>query len=184
MTERRFQLGLSAVLLAGTAWYAMQMASYASTAGRVPLIVAMVMGAALVLQIVGQWRARQSTDSKPAPAPARQHAAEDAADPLSTAEHRAHEVEEEASSGFDVLLALDKVGRNRLIAIFLFSVLFYVGSLLVGFVVTTGVLIIAFMLVAREKVWISVLTGAVSAASVYALVAVVLDLPALHGHFF
>lgn len=182
MTESRFQFGLSVVLLVGTAWYAMQMASYPSTAGRVPLIVAMVMGAALVLQMVGQWRARHATDSKPVPAPAQQHTAVDTDDPLPTADERPQEVEE-ASSGFDVLLALDKVKRNRLIAIFLFSVLFYAGALMVGFVVTTGVLITGFMLIAREKVWLSVLTGVLSSASVYALVVVVLDLPALDGYF-
>lgn len=183
MTENRMQLGLSAVLFAGTVWYAVYMASYPSNAGRVPLIVAVVMGAALVVQMVGQLRTRCVPDEEPDAVPAQQQAAKDTDDLLATAEQRAHEVEE-AASGFNALLALDNVRRTRLIAIVAFSVLFYVGALMAGFVVTTGVLITAFMLIARERAWLSVLTGVLCSAAVYALVVVVLGLPALDGYFF
>jgi hypothetical protein len=182
MTERRFQLLFSAVLFAGTVWYAIVMASYPSTAGRVPVIVAAVTGAALVLQMVGQVRARRAPAPEPEPASVVTAVLPDD-DPLATAEERVQEVDN-ALSGYDTLLRLDPIRRNRFIAIAAFSILFYVGALMVGFVLTTGVLITVFLLIARERWFTALIAGLVSAAGVYALVVLVIDLPALDGYLF
>src|SRR4051812_49175247 len=183
MSENRFQLGLSAVLLVGAVWYAIEMASYPSNAGRVPLIVALVAIGALAVQIVAQVRALR------APEPA--HVAHvPQATEVATHEHTLEEVEalaqevEEATEGFDALLALDRLRRNRFIAISIFSILFYFMALAVGFVITSGVLITVFLLVARERLVTSLVAGLISAASVYALVVLVLDMPALDGYLF
>jgi hypothetical protein len=182
MTERRIQLTLSAVLLLVTAWYMVQMLSYPANAGRVPAIVALVTAGALVLQIVGQVRGLRRPEPAPAPASTVTANLPDH-DPLARAEERVHEVDS-ALSGYDTLLEFDRVRRNRFIAIAAFSVLFYVGALLVGFVLTTAVLIPVFLLVARERVMTAIAAGVVSAAAVYALVVVVIGLRPLDGYFF
>lgn len=182
MTEKRFQIGLTSVLLLGTGWYAVQMASYPANAGRVPLIAALVMAAALIAQLFTQ--VRQARRPQVLAGPTGDVAADrDDADPLATAERRVQEVEEAASS-FDALLALDSRRRMRLLTIVVFSILYFLVALLVGFVLSTGVLITTFMLVARERAWLALASGLLSAAAVYVLVVVVLDLPALDGYFF
>lgn len=182
MSERVFQLVFSAVLFLGTVWYALQMASYPSNAGRVPVIVAVVAAGALAVQMVVQVRAlRAARPPAPEPAPVPTVLLDD--DLLAKAEERAHEVDT-ALSGYDALLALDRVRRWRFLAIAAFSVLFYFCALAVGFVLTTGVLITLFLLVARERLVTALLAGVVSAAAVYALVVLVLELPALDGYLF
>lgn len=183
MSENRFQIGLSAVLLVGTVWYAVEMASYPSNAGRVPLIVALVAIGALGVQLVAQVRALRAPE--PAPVAAVPQAGDVATNDrtLEEVEALAQEVEE-ATEGYDALLALDRLRRNRFIAISIFSILFYFGALAVGFVLTTGVLITAFLLVARERLFTALAAGVLSAASVYALVVLVLELPALDGYLF
>jgi hypothetical protein len=184
MSEGRFQLVFSTVLLLGTVWYAVEMASYPANAGRVPLIVALVSGAALVVQIIGQVRALRvrTSASEPATAPVVAAALPDD-DPLAGAEERVQKVDN-ALSGYDTLLRLDRVRRWRLFAIVAFSILFYVSALMVGFVLTTGVLITLFLLVARERIITALAAGVVSAAAVYVLVVVVIGLPALDGYLF
>lgn len=181
MNERRFQLLMSVALLGGTAWYALQMSSYGSNAGRVPLIVSLVMAGALVVQIIVQLRALRVPAREPVPQ-AVAGPAEDGETPVD-GHARVHEVEE-ATAGYGALLALDRVRRRRFIAIAVFSVLFYLGALMIGFVLTTGILITAFLLLARERVFTAVAAGVVSATGVWALVVVVLDLPALDGYLF
>jgi hypothetical protein len=192
MNEGRFQLGLSIALLLGTAWYAFQMASYPANAGRVPLIVALVAAVALLAQIAVQVRALRTPARVPEPAAVAattdgtgdgESTLATAEATLATAEARAHEVEE-ATEGYDVLLALDAVRRNRFIAIAVFSILFYVGAVMVGFVLATGILIPAFLLFARERVVTALVAGVLSMASVYGLVVLVLGLPALDGYLF
>lgn len=183
MNEGRFQLGLSVVLLLGTAWYAVTMASYPSNAGRVPLIVALVATGALVAQIVVQVRALRAPAPAPEPAPVVATGADSGDATLAAAEARAHEVEE-ATEGYDVLMAMDKVRRNRFVAIALFSILFYAGAVLIGFVLATGILITAFLLVARERVVTALVAGLSSMVAVYGLVVLVLGLPALDGYLF
>jgi hypothetical protein len=181
MSERRFQLVLSAVFVLGTIWYAAEMGAYPSHAGRVPLIVAVVVAGTLVVQMVGQFRALRAPVTEPEPAPVAAAAISD--DPLEGAEERVQEVDG-ALSGYDTLLALDRTRWNRFIAIAAFSLLFYLGALMVGFVLTTGVLITAFLLVARERLITALLAGLISAAGVYALVVVVMEMPALDGYLF
>jgi hypothetical protein len=79
---------------------------------------------------------------------------------------------------------MDRLRRFRFIAIAVFSVLFYVGALMIGFVLTTGILITAFLLVARERVVTALAAGLISAVAVYGLVVGVIDLPALDGYLF
>lgn len=62
-----------------------------------------------------------------------------------------------------------------------FSAAFYLGFLLVGFVVTTAVLITAIMLFSRERVWAALLGGVVGAAASYGLVVGVMNLPPVSG---
>ncbi len=187
MSERRFHLVLSAVLLLGTAWYAVRMASYPANAGRVPLIVAGVTGAALVAQMIGQVRAlRAPADtSGPEPVPAAPVTTQALSpdDPLAHAEERVHEVDN-ALSGYDTLLRLDRTRRNRFAAIAVFSIVFYVSALMIGFVLTAGILITVFLLVAREKLLTALVAGLISAVAVYALVVVVIGMPALDGYLF
>jgi hypothetical protein len=185
MNEGRFQLGLSIVLLLGTAWYAVQMASYPANAGRVPLIVALVAAVALLAQIAVQVRALRTPARVPEPAAvaATTDGTGDGEATLAAAEARAHEVEE-ATEGYDVLLALDAVRRNRFLAIAVFSLLFYVGAVMIGFVLATGILIPAFLLFAHERVVTALVAGLLSMASVYCLVVLVLGLPALDGYLF
>ena len=182
MNEGRFQLGLSVVLLLGTAWYAVEMASYPANAGRVPLIVALVAAVALVVQMVVQVRSLRAPAPAPEPvAPRRSTGAGDAT--LAETEALAHEVED-AVEGYGVLMAMDRVRRHRFLAIALFSILFYVGAVMIGFVLTTGILITAFLLVARERVVTALVAGLTSMAAVYGLVVLVLGLPALDGYLF
>lgn len=184
MSERRFQLLLSAVLLLGTVWYAFEVASYPANAGRVPLIVALVTGAALILQIIVQIRALRSPERAPEPQPVSTEAAALGDDDLlARAEERAKEVDN-ALSGYDTLLRLDRRRFMRFVAIASFSILFYFGALMAGFVLTTGVLITVFLVVARERVATALFAGVVSAAAVYVLVVLVIGLPALDGYLF
>lgn len=183
MSERQFQLLLSAVFLLGTVWYAFEVASYPANAGRIPLIVALVTAAALVLQIIGQVRALRSPERAPEPQPVSTEAAALADDDLARAEERAKEVDN-ALSGYDTLLRLDRRRFMRFVAIASFSILFYFGALMAGFVLTTGVLITAFLVVARERVVTALLAGVISAAAVYVLVVLVIGLPALDGYLF
>ncbi|WP_225753484.1 hypothetical protein [Actinotalea sp. Marseille-Q4924] len=183
MSEKRFQIGLTVVLLAGTAWYAVQMASYPANAGRVPLIAALIMAAVLLVQLVVQVRAAPAPQPVLAPTPPSAVEVPAGGDPLAAAERLVHEVEE-ATSGFDALLALDGRRGRRLLTIVVFSVLYYFVALLVGFVISTGVLITGFMLIARERAWIAVVSGLLSSAAVYALVVLVLNMPALDGYLF
>ena len=178
MSERVFQLVLSLVLLLGTVWYAIQMASYPANAGRVPFIVAVVAAGALVVQILVQVRDLRG----PAPEPA-SVVTTVPPDPLATAEERVHEVDN-ALSGYTTLLALDRVRRFRFLSIAAFSILFYVGAVMIGFVLTTGILITVFLLVARERAVTALLAGLLSMAAVYGLVVLVLGLPALDGYLF
>ena len=182
MNERVFQLVFSAVLFLGTVWYGVQMAAYPDNAGRVPVIVAVVAGGALLLQMAGQVRALRARTPEPEPTSV-MAAVLPEDDPLARAEERAHEVDT-ALSGFDALLALDRTRWVRFVAIAAFSVLFYVFALMVGFVLTTGVLITVFLLVARERLVTALAAGVVSAAAVYALVVLVLEMPALDGYLF
>lgn len=181
MSERGFQLALSVALLLGTVWYTVQMASYPANAGRVPAIVALVAAGALVMQIVGQVRDLR----RPEPAPTTTEAISDLPDddPLARAEEQAHKVDN-ATSGYDTLIALDRVRRRRFLEIVTFSVLFFVGALMIGFVLTTGILITLFLLQARERLITALIAGAVSAAAVYALVVLVIGLPPLDGYLF
>jgi hypothetical protein len=161
------------------------MVSYPSHAGRVPTIVALVMGGALLLQMVGQVRSFRASAAPSGPGGVAT-AAEGLAssdDPLAYAEERVQQVEE-ATSGFGVLLALDSVRRRRFIEIALFSILFYVGALMVGFVLTTGILISAFLLVARERLLVALAAGLLAAGAVYLLVVIVIEMPALDGYLF
>jgi hypothetical protein len=189
MNERRFELIVSWILLGFTVWYIATMASYSNNAGRVPVITASVAGVALIVQIVTLHVKRR----KAAEQPHLPHLAEavleraDARTEGHDAQHShlAEELEEELEKdSYDTLIAIKGVRRTRFLAMAAFCVLFYVGILVAGFVVTTGVLIAAIMLSAKEKLYTAAIAGLAGAAAAYGLVVLLMGLQPWTGYVF
>ena len=99
-----------------------------------------------------------------------------------TAVRHAVEEQELEQDSYENLIALRGVRRRRFIAIAAFSVAFYVGYILVGFVVTTGVLMAAILVAARERPHVVVIGALVGAGAAYALVVSLLNIPAMSGY--
>lgn len=199
MTARRFDLLVTCLLLAFGIWYGLEMLGYPDRAGVVPAIAAGIMVAALLVQLLLSLR-------KPRTPPEPQQASPDGpgvghgatalgARPSSAGHHRVHvpsadltevrhavEEKELEQDSYESLIVLRGVRRRRFLAITLFSVLFYVGYLLVGFVVTTGVLMAAILVAARERPHVVVIGGLVGAGAAYALVVSLLGIPAMSGY--
>lgn len=191
MNERRFELIFSYVLLGFTVWYLAAMVSYSGNAGRVPAITAAVAGVALVVQIVTlHLRRRKPPVHEEAHVPHIAEAVLERADARTEGHdvqhaHLADELEDELEKdSYDTLIAIKGVRRTRFLAMAAFCVLFYVGILVAGFVVTTGVLIAAIMLTAKEKLYTAVIAGLVGAAAAYGLVVSLMGLQPWTGYLF
>lgn len=196
MTARRFDLLVTCVLFAFGIWYGLEMLSYPDRAGVVPAVAAGIMVAALVVQLLLSLRKPRTPPEPPQAGPGAGHGATAlGATPSSTGHHRVHmpsadladvrhavEDKELEQDSYENLIVLRGVRRRRFLAIALFSVLFYVGYLLVGFVVTTGVLMAAILVAARERPHVVVIGGLVGAGAAYALVVSLLGIPALSGY--
>lgn len=204
MTARRFDLLVTCVLLAFATWYGLRMLAYPAGAGVVPAIAAGIMVVALLVQLLLSLR-KPAEPAEPGahgvaagrtgpgehgatavgapPHAAVPHAADGSPelDDLTAVRHAVEEQELEQDS-YETLIALRGVRRRRFLAITLFSAAFYVGFLLVGFVVTTGVLMAAILLFARERAHVVVIGGLVAAGSAYALVVSLLGIPPLSGY--
>lgn len=164
MTARRFDLWFTGVLLLLSVAYLVRMQSYPDGAGRVPAFVAVVAIAALGLQLVisllRPGAGDRSTEVEPD-------------------EHDAGGSQEQDS--YDTLIALHGERRTRFLSIAIFTVVFYVGVLAVGFVLTSAVLVGALMLFRRERPGVVLACSATVAASSYALIVALLGLPVLSG---
>ncbi|RIQ35891.1 hypothetical protein [Jiangella rhizosphaerae] len=191
MNERRFELIVSWILLAFVLWYLATMASYPDNAGRVPVITAAVAAAALVVQIATLHlrRRRPAADGEPH-LPHLAEAVLDRADARTEGHdvqhpHLAEELEDELEKdSYDTLIAITGVRRRRFLAMAAFCVLFYVGILVAGFVVTTGVLIAAIMLSAKERLHVALIGGLAGAAAAYGLVVLLMGLQPWTGYLF
>ncbi|MBB5786883.1 hypothetical protein [Jiangella mangrovi] len=190
MNERRFELIVSWILLGFTVWYLATMASYSNNAGRVPAITAAVAGVALIVQIVTLYVRRDKAAHEEAHLPHLAEAVLDRADARTEGhegehQHLAEELEDELEKdSYDTLIAIKGVRRTRFLAMAAFCVLFYVGILIAGFVVTTGVLIAAIMLTAKEKPYTAVIAGLAGAAAAYGLVVSLMGLQPWTGYLF
>lgn len=197
MSERRFEILLSWVLLCLGVLYGVRMYLYPSDAGRVPTIVAAVMVGALVVQLIVLY------GSSPAPVPSaagEPSATADATDKAAKTPHplpssvtqsdigaAAAESERPAEpepDTYQTLIALTPVRRRRFWAISGFAVGFAAGIPLVGFVVTAGVMVAGVLAVGRERPATILVGGGVAAMAAYGLVAFLLDTPPFQGHLF
>ncbi|WP_116947632.1 hypothetical protein [Jiangella endophytica] len=190
MNERRFELIVSWILLGFAVWYLVTMASYPDNAGRVPVITAAVAAAALVVQIVTLHVRRRKPAEGEAHLPHLAEAVLDRADARTEGHdvqhpHLAEELEDELEKdSYDTLIAIKGVRRTRFLAMAAFCVLFYAGILIAGFVVTTGVLIAAIMLSAKEKIHTALIGGLAGAAAAYGLVVSLMGLQPWTGYVF
>ena len=178
MTERKFDGILTTALLAFSAVYCVIMFLYPAQAGRVPGIVALVAIGALLLQLLLSLRSRSTsgrTADEPAVVSAVQAGLANADAPISAGN-------EPEPDNFYTLLAFRGGRLRRLLTIFGFILAFYVGATLVGFVVTPTVLMVAILLMARERVRVALIGGAVAAVSSYLLVVQLLGLPLIQGY--
>lgn len=171
MDEHRFDILLTLALLAGGVWYVLRMLAYPSTAGRVPAIVGAIMVAAVLVQLAIQIVRYRRRDTTAAPTPAD--------------EDRVPRAEQEPEMDtYDTLIALAPGRRAKFLAIVGFSIAFYFGIILAGFVVTSAVLITAILLVSRERVWVAVVGGVAGGAAAYGLVVGVMNAQPLTGLLF
>lgn len=179
MNERRFDLAVTSTFLVLGVAYLVVMASYPSRAGLVPAIVAGVFCGALSIDLVRGIRGRVSA---PTAAPVE---VDDTPVGGSHATHGAHDGDGASDvdevDGYDALVRLDRSRRNRLLLIVAWTILYLIGSVLIGFVVTTGVLLVALFLVLRESPRATALMGTGGVVAAYLLVVVLLDLPVLDG---
>lgn len=184
MNAHRFDLLVAWVLLLIACGYGLQMLSYSNNAGRVPAICAAVMAGALVVQLAMSHRHR-TTGGKAGRAATESAAVgptvgEDSTDYVAGANQLAARYEPEPDS-YETLIALHGVRRRRFLSIALFSCLFYLGFALVGFVLTTGLLIAGILLAAREKIYVATTGGVVGAAVAYTLVVTLIGVEPLQG---
>lgn len=190
MNERRFELIVSWVLLGFAVWYLATMASYPDNAGRVPVITAAVAAGALVIQIVTLHVRRRKPVAEEAHLPHIAEAVLDRADARTEGHdvqhpHLAEELEDELEKdSYDTLIAIKGVRRTRFLTMAAFCVLFYAGILIAGFVVTTGVLIAAIMLSAKEKLLTALIGGLAGSAAAYGLVVSLMGLQPWTGYVF
>jgi hypothetical protein len=181
MREDTFDLGLTGLLLFFGGWYALHMYAAPANAGRVPTIVAAVMLVALVIQGIQQLRRRRSSAVGPDAPATEGPATPDLALAILEDVPEPQTYNEPEPDTYDTLIALDRGRRRRLLIVIAFSVAFYFGVVLVGFVVTSGVLIFAIYRLSGERLRTAVLGGVVGMLAVYALVVWILNLPALRG---
>jgi hypothetical protein len=85
---------------------------------------------------------------------------------------------------YETLIALTPERRRKFLAIVGFSIAFYFGILLAGFVVTSAVLITGILLLSRERVWVALVGGAAGGAAAYGLVVGVMNAQPLSGLLF
>lgn len=170
MDEHRFDILLTLALLAGGVWYVLRMLAYPSTAGRVPAIVGAIMVVAALVQLAIQLVRYRRRDSAVAPA---------------AEEERVPRAEQEPEMDtYATLIALAPERRRKFLAIVAFSIAFYFGIILAGFVVTSAVLITAILLISRERVWVAVVGGVAGGAAAYGLVVGVMNAQPLTGLLF
>lgn len=189
MTAGAFDRVVTLALLAFGLWYLLTMLSYPEGAGRIPAIVATVMIAALVLQLVLSFRgaasdegARDATASTPS-TPTPTSSAQPAVDAGGSVDPRPDVVRppDIEPDSYDTLIRLSGVRRRLFLGIAVWTLLFYVGALAVGFVATFAVLFAGLLLYVRETPFLAVAAGLVSGLAMYGFVTVFLELPAFTG---
>jgi hypothetical protein len=182
MNERRFELLLTWLLLAFALAYGVRMYTYPSDAGRVPSIVAAVMVAALVAQLVVMHRSpRQAAGEPGVESRDGQDERRTPTDTGPVVGQRQQGPAEPEPDSYETLISLTPLRRRRFWAITGFAVIFAVGIPLVGFVVTAGLTVAGILLVARERPRTVLAAAAVATAAAYGLVVGLIGLPPLHG---
>jgi len=154
-SERRVELLFTLALLIFSIWYAIRMAMYSNYAGRVPAVVGLIMAVALVVQLVRQLAIRPGQKEEH-----HETAAVELAEQLpggvgEGVQEAVDEVVETEDDNHQTLFALSPDRRRKLLAIVAYTLLFWIGSMAVGFVITTGVLIFAILLYSRERLWVA-----------------------------
>lgn len=179
MNARRFDLSFTVLLLLGSLAYLARMLTYPGGAGRVPSVVSAVAVGALILQLVlitlrHDAAVERETLGEPVLIPGA--AVEE------PEEHGSPVVEEQDS--YETLVALRGERRVKFISIAAFTIAFYFGVLLVGFVITSTVLVSGILVLCRER-WPIVLAGGATGLVVsYGMMVWLLDLPAVSGVLF
>jgi hypothetical protein len=196
VSARSFERLVTLVLLAFATAYLVKMLSYPEGAGQIPAIVAAVMIAALLVQLAGSFRSGEGGGDAPtapaasaAPSPAapagagpggaasEQHAVASSVAP-SADEPTPPEIEPDT---YETLIRLHGQRRRLFLAIAVWTMLFYVGALAVGFVATFAVLFAALLIYVRERLVVALVAGALSGVLMYAFVTVFLELPGFDG---
>ncbi len=196
MSARSFERLVTLVLLAFATAYLVKMLSYPEGAGQIPAIVAAVMIATLLVQLAASFRSGGGGDDAPAD-PAASAAPSSAAPSGAGSVGAAREQDAVAASvvaspedvsppdiepdTYETLIRLRGNRRRLFLAIAVWTLLFYVGALAVGFVATFAVLFAALLLYVRERLVIALAAGALSGVLMYAFVTVFLELPGFDG---
>jgi hypothetical protein len=196
VSARSFERLVTLVLLAFATAYLVKMLTYPEGAGQIPAIVAAVMIAALLVQLAASFRSGEGGDAAPAapaasaaPSPAapsgagRGGAASEQHAVASSVAASAEEVSppEIEPDTYETLIRLRGQRRRLFLAIAVWTLLFYVGALAVGFVATFAVLFAALLIYVRERLVVALVVGALSGVLMYAFVTVFLGLPGFDG---
>lgn len=145
------------LLVLGVA-YLLVMLSYPSNAGMVPAIVATVFVGVMAVQLLFSFLKPRGRSPSGTPAP--------------------------DGDGDASLFFVTGAQRRRLFTIIGWTLAFFVGSLAVGFVVTTAVLVTGVLLLHRESPVVVLAVAAASFAGAYLLVVIVLEQRFLSGWLF
>lgn len=191
MSARTFERLVALALLAFATWYFVTMLSYPEGAGQIPAIVAAVMMTALVVQLALSFRA-PAGETGPAPVRTDPPSAVSGALPLAAGPPAGDGAGLPASSAagsppdiepdtYETLIRLTPTRRRLFLGIAVWTLLFYVGALAVGFVATFSVLFTALLMYVRERPVVAVVAGVLSGLVMYAFVSVFLELPAFTG---
>lgn len=185
MSARTFERLVALALLAFATWYFVTMLSYPEGAGQIPAIVAAVMMTALVVQLALSFRAptgqtgtaRQRAD----PPAAVSDAVSSMVGPAGAGPERPVSPPTIEPDTYETLIRLTPTRRRLFLAIAVWTLLFYVGALAVGFVATFSVLFTVLLMYVRERPVVALAAGALSGLIMYAFVSVFLELPAFTG---
>lgn len=186
MTARAFDRIVTLALLSFGLWYLLTMLSYPEGAGRIPAIVATVMVLALALQLLLSFRGT-AADESAADATAESATAGSAGQPAVDAGTSTAPGPDAVTppdiepDSYETLIRLSGARRRLFLGIAVWTLLFYLGALAVGFVATFAVLFAGLLFYVRERPLVAVTAGLISGLAMYGFVTVFLELPAFTG---
>lgn len=179
MNALRFDRILTVALLAFSIWYAIAMFSYPVNAGRIPGIVAVIAIIALVVQLILSFRAPAVSPDLPTEPIAVLMSGEESAGATSPLASDPFPFLERDS--YENLLAVRGPRLRRLLTISGFTIAFLVSAILVGFVLTTTLLLPAVILLSGERARVAFIAGLAGAVGSYLLIVQLLGLPLFDG---